>query len=276
MLEYTKEIRGNPWHRKKSFTAPRDRRTSPVSQKVSNPTKQKVFAEHRWSITHLVPWHGPAALGNELGGLLVDARLGSGNLVDGELVEGTGLLDVAQGLLKILELEINLLLGGLGVLNGLDLEGLDGLELAVQVVGGGLEGVETLLDLVNDGSVLEDRAVVGKVDGGRLLLQQLQLAAHVVVALFEGLQAGHRLAAQAERRRDLGPVDLESCASLLNFAEGAEGADKKLAQVFLRLAQLLGGPVTRPKPQCTQTPFPSQKIVQFPRGNLLRPFCRWL
>jgi hypothetical protein len=37
------------------------------------------------------------------------------------------------------------------------------------------------------------------------------------VALLEGLQPGHSLAAQAERRRDLGPVDLESCASLCFF-----------------------------------------------------------
>jgi len=163
--------------------------------------------------THLVSWHGPAALGNELGGLFVNRRLGSGNLGNGELVKGTGRLDVEERLLEILELEVDLLLGCLGVLDGLDLENLDGLELAGHVIGGGLEGSEALLDLVNDRLVLEDGAIVGKVDGGGEFRELLDLAAGVVVALLESLETGDGLAAEAERRGDLGPVDLESCAS---------------------------------------------------------------
>ena len=69
---------------------------------------------------------------------------------------------------------------------------------------------------------------MGKVDGSGKLLELLQLAAHVVIALLESLQAGRRLAAQAERRRDLGPIDLESCASLQFF--GNEEQTPKLAQ----------------------------------------------
>lgn len=55
---------------------------------------------------------------------------------------------------------------------------------------------------------------MGKVDGGGELGKLLDLAADVVVALLEGLEAGDRLAAKAERGGDLGPVDLESCAAL--------------------------------------------------------------
>lgn len=54
-----------------------------------------------------------------------------------------------------------------------------------------------------------------EVDLGGLLLERLELAAGVVVALLEGVERGDRLAAEAERRRDLGPVELERCASLL-------------------------------------------------------------
>jgi hypothetical protein len=134
---------------------------------------------------------------------------------DSELLERSRGLDVLERGLEVLELEVDLLLGGLGVLDGLDLEGVDGLELAAQVIGGGLEVCEALLDLVDDGLVLEDRAVLGEVDRGGLLGQHLHLAAGVLVALLEGLKRGDRLAAEAEGRRDFGPVELEGGASLL-------------------------------------------------------------
>lgn len=54
-----------------------------------------------------------------------------------------------------------------------------------------------------------------EVDLGRLFLEELELAAGVVVALLEGVERGDRLAAEAERGGDLRPVELESCASLL-------------------------------------------------------------
>lgn len=164
----------------------------------------------------LVTRHHPSALGHQLGGLLVDGLLGSGNLINGKLVEWPGLLDVLERGSEVLELQVDGLLGGLCVLDGLDLEGLDGLDLAGDVVGGGLEGLEALLDLVDDGLVLEDGAVVGEVDGGGLLRELLDLAAGVLVALLEGLQGGDGLAAEAQGLGDLDPVELESCASLFS------------------------------------------------------------
>lgn len=111
------------------------------------------------------------------------------------------------------------MLGRLGVLDGLGLEGLDGLDLAVDIVGLGLEGLEALLDLVDDGLVLEEGAVLGKVDLGGLFGQLLDLALGIVIARLEGLQRGDRLATQAQRGGDFGPVELQSCGSL---AEGEE------------------------------------------------------
>ncbi|KAI6753107.1 hypothetical protein HG531_005276 [Fusarium graminearum] len=132
-----------------------------------------------------------------------------------EVLEWSGLLDVLQGSGEVLELEVDGLLGGLGVLDGLSLEGIDGLQLSADIVGNGLEGVESLLDLVDDGLVLEDGSILGEVDGGGLLLELLDLAADVLVALLEGLQGGNSLATETEGAGDLGPVKLESCASLL-------------------------------------------------------------
>jgi len=65
-------------------------------------------------------------------------------------------LDVRQGSFKISELQVDLLLGSLSILDSLNLESLDGLQLASNVILGGLEGVEALLDLVDNGLVLED------------------------------------------------------------------------------------------------------------------------
>ena len=131
-----------------------------------------------------------------------------------ELLEWSRVLNVLEGLLEVLQFKVDLVLGSLGILDSLNLEGGDGLELAVEVVGGGLEGIEAFLDLVNDSLVLEDAAVLGEVDGGRQLGQLLDLAADVVVALLEGLQRRNRLAAQAQGGGDFGPVELEGCGSL--------------------------------------------------------------
>lgn len=133
---------------------------------------------------------------------------------DSEVLEGTGLLNVLQGGSEILQLKINSLLGSLGILDGLNLKGVNGLELTADIVGGGLEGLEALLDLVDDGGVLEGRSVGGEVDGRRLLREHLDLAAGVFVALLEGLKRGDGLTAEAQRAGNLGPVELESCASL--------------------------------------------------------------
>lgn len=139
------------------------------------------------------------------------------NTYHSEFVERPRGLDVGESGLEVLELEVDLLLGGLRVADGLDLEGVDGLELALDVVGGGLEVLEAALDLVDDGLVLQDGPVVGEVDGRGLLRQRLQAAPRRLVALLEGLQRRRRLAPQAQRRRHLDPVELEGCASWLLF-----------------------------------------------------------
>lgn len=133
---------------------------------------------------------------------------------DSEVLERTGGLDVLEGGSEVLELEVDSLLGGLGVLDSLNLESLDSLELAADVVGGGLEGLEALLDLVDDGGVLEGGAVGGEVDGRGLLGKLLDLAAGVLVALLESLEGRHGLAAETKRVGHLDPVELKGSASL--------------------------------------------------------------
>jgi DNA-binding transcriptional ArsR family regulator len=137
-----------------------------------------------------------------------------------EVLEGTGLLDVLERGSQILQFQIHSLLGRLGVLDSLHLERINGLQLAADIVGNGLEGLEALLDLVDDGLVLQGRSVGGEVDSGRLVRQLLDLAAGILIALLEGLKGGNGLATEAQRAGDLGPVELESCASLLGREEG--------------------------------------------------------
>lgn len=138
---------------------------------------------------------------------------------NGEILKRPSLLNVLQRLLQILQLLINHGLGLLCALHSLGLECLDGLNLARDVVGGGLESLELLLDVVDDGRVLQHGAVVGEVDRLRLLRQNSHLAARIVVALLEGREGGRRLALQAQLRADLGPVELEGGAALLQKGE---------------------------------------------------------
>jgi len=195
-------------------------------------------------VTNLVSRRHPLALGHQGRGLLVDLGLGAGNVVlnkrhktsvshskhtgtrekkkkkkkkktyHSEVLERPGGLDVLQRLLQAVQLLVDLALGLLGVLDGLSLKRLDGLELAVQVVRRRLEVLEGVLDLVDDGLVLEHPAVVVKVDRLRLLRQHLHLAARVVVALLERLERGRRLPAETQRAGQLGPVDFQSGAAL--------------------------------------------------------------
>ena len=137
-----------------------------------------------------------------------------GDTYHSEILEGTGRLNVLQRSSKVLQLKVDSLLGSLGILDSLCLKSIDGLELAVDVVGGGLELVESLLDLVHDGLVLKDRAVGGEIDGRGLLGELLNLATRVLVALLEGLEGRDGLAAETQRAGHLGPVELESSASL--------------------------------------------------------------
>lgn len=116
--------------------------------------------------------------------------------------------------MQVHQLGLNATLGLLSRLDSLSLKGIDSLELTGNIVGGRLEGLEVVLDLVNDGLVLERLAVVREVDGLGLLGQHGHFAAGIVVALLEGLEGCCGLAAKAERAGDFGPVDFESGATL--------------------------------------------------------------
>jgi len=165
-------------------------------------------------ITCLVAGNGPATLGHKLLGALVNLGLGSGNLVDSEVIKRPGLLDVLQCLLEIAQFLVDNGLGLLCALDGLGLESLNGLDLPSYIVCLGLESVELLLDVVDDGLVLEDAAVVAEVDRLGLLGEDSDFAARIVVALLEGLKGGGGLTLEAKLGAELSPVELEGCAAL--------------------------------------------------------------
>lgn len=132
-----------------------------------------------------------------------------------ELIERSGGLNVLKSLLEVDQFSLDATLGGFGALDGLGLESLDGFELAVDVVRSGLEVLEVVFDLVDDGLVLQDLAVGGEVDCLGLLGEDLDLTARIVVSLLEGLQGRSSLAAKAQRAGHLGPVDLKSGGATL-------------------------------------------------------------
>jgi hypothetical protein len=131
-----------------------------------------------------------------------------------QILKRPGLLNIPQSLIQILQFLINHTLRILSALDSLRLKRLNRLQLSAHIIRSGLESLELLLDGIDDGAVLELAAVLGEVDGGGLLGQLLELAAGIVVALFEGEEGGGCVAAEAELRRELGPVELEGCASL--------------------------------------------------------------
>ena len=69
-------------------------------------------------------------------------------------------------------------------------------------------------NLINHLLVLQSRAVLAEIDGLSLGGEQVDLAAGVVVAFFEGLEAGGRLALEAEGGGDFGPVEFEGRGAL--------------------------------------------------------------
>lgn len=73
-----------------------------------------------------------------------------------------------------------------------------------------------LLDLIDNGLVLQHLAVVGEVDGLGRFGQDLNLAAGVVVTLLEGLERGSGLTAESKALGYFGPIEFESSAPLIN------------------------------------------------------------
>lgn len=131
-----------------------------------------------------------------------------------EVLERPSALNVLQGSLEVLQLCVDLALGLLGALHSLRLESLDALDLALDVVLLHLEAAHLLLDVVDDGLVLEDAAVVAEVDRLRLLGEDLDPAAGVVMALLEGLEGLSGAATEAELLGQCSPIELLDSGAL--------------------------------------------------------------
>ena len=69
-------------------------------------------------------------------------------------------------------------------------------------------------DLVDYAGVVEGAAVLLEVDGLGLRLEEVEFAARVVVALFEGLEGSCRLTFEAEGGGDFGPVEFQGGGAL--------------------------------------------------------------
>lgn len=131
---------------------------------------------------------------------------------DGEVLERTRLLDVVQRSLEVPELLVNLL-GSLFSAydlcfqavtpisftiprrfrngentNGLGFERFDGLDVGADVVCHRLERLENALGLVDDSLVLNQRAILGDVDGGGLGGQLVVDTESLGVSLAESLE----------------------------------------------------------------------------------------
>lgn len=84
-----------------------------------------------------------------------------------------------------------------------------------------------LLDLVDDGLVLQDAAVVCEIDFLGRFGEDLDPATGIVVALLKGLEGGGGLTSQAEGLGDGGPVEFECCASLGGEILASEGGEEE-------------------------------------------------
>lgn len=96
--------------------------------------------------------------------------------------------------------------------HSLGLEGVDGLELSLNVVGDRLELGKDLLGLVYDILVAEELVVVGKVDVGVLLLELGELTLCVVGTLAEGGDLSKGVLAKT-KVGDLGEINCSSTSS---------------------------------------------------------------
>lgn len=65
--------------------------------------------------------------------------------------------------------------------------------MGIHIIGDGLERLQCLLGLVNDGLVLQDRTVVVEVDGGGLGGMGMSQSLGLAVAFAESLESGDGL-----------------------------------------------------------------------------------
>lgn len=152
----------------------------------------------------------PAALLNELLNLRVDLRSSLEDVLDDKVLEGTSTLDVVKSLLERTELLTDLRLCRLGVLEGLGLESLNGLDLLRSIVGGGLEGLEGALDFVQNVLVLQNVLVVSEVHVNGLRLKGVKLELGVLVTATERSQRTRSGTGKAQSGDNLAPVELGS------------------------------------------------------------------
>lgn len=131
-----------------------------------------------------------------------------------QILERSRGFDILQRRLQVPQFPIHLPLRLLRALHSLHLKRLDGLDLPSHIVRSRLERLDVAFDLVDHGRVVQGVAVVLEVDGLGLRAQQVDLAARVVVALFEGLERGCRLAFETERGGDFGPVEFQGGGAL--------------------------------------------------------------
>lgn len=154
----------------------------------------------------MIPRRHPPPLLHQPRHILINLRRSRHNLIHRRLLPRPGALNITQRLLQTPQLDLHLRLGLLGIAHGHLLELLDRTQLLSDVVRDGFEGLEGALDLVDDGLVLEQAAVVGEVDGLRGFGQDLHFASGVVVALLEGGERAGCAAAQVELRAEFAPV----------------------------------------------------------------------
>lgn len=125
-----------------------------------------------------------------------------------EIFKRPSSLNVLQCLLQILQLRLHQPLGLLSPLDSSSLEALNRLNLPRQVHLFHLEAADCLFDLGDDGLVLEDGTVVGEVDVLGLLLEDLEAAARIIVALLKSGEGVEGAAAETEGGGEFAPVDL--------------------------------------------------------------------
>lgn len=89
-----------------------------------------------------------------------------------------------------------------------DFNSLDGFDLGLDIVGGGLEGLEGLLKLINDSLVLQDLAIVGKVNSGFLLLEIGKNATSLFITLTERAEGSNGLSLKTKGSGQFGPVNV--------------------------------------------------------------------
>jgi hypothetical protein len=155
----------------------------------------------------LVSWDSPFSFFDHGLDGLPDVRVSLTYVVEGEVLEWSSLLDVGQRFLELLELNVDLRSGFLSLLNGLGLERLDGFHVGARVVSNRLELFKCLCGLIDDGGVLEDRAVVVKVDSRRLGESLVVKTLGFGMAFAEGLERSDGLLAQTKGGVQTGKVD---------------------------------------------------------------------